>query len=150
MSVTKTNKYFKTFAGWIFNSQVECYRLPQLVCFLMSLSECFHVSAKKKQTKKELMKWDSGKGQSDIGGRLYKLWELWGKDLINKAVFNALLGSITGLKRLAPPIKPIRSKTKATLDLTRYVFPRWMTITCISFEFALAPCDWLLNCFDLA
>ena len=57
MSVTKTNKYFKTFAGWIFNSQVECYRLPQLVCFLMSLSECFQVSAKKK-TKEELMKYE--------------------------------------------------------------------------------------------
>ena len=44
-------------------------------------------------------------------------------------------------RKLAPPSKPIRYKTKTNRDLVTRVFPRLRPVTCVYFDFSLAPSD---------
>ena len=50
-------------------------------------------------------------------------------------------------RKLAPPSQPIRCKTKTNHDLVTHVFPRLSPVTCVYFEFLLAPSDIFL-CSD--
>ena len=47
-------------------------------------------------------------------------------------------------RKLAPPSKPIRYKTKTNRDLVTRVFPRLRLVTCVYFDFSLAPSDILV------
>ena len=49
----------------------------------------------------------------------------------------ALLRSVIGLKKLAPPTQPIRYKTKTNRDLVARIFPRLAQVTCICFGLSL-------------
>ena len=44
-------------------------------------------------------------------------------------------------RKLAPPSRPIRCKTKTNRDLVTRVFPRLRLVTRVYFELSLAPCD---------
>ena len=44
-------------------------------------------------------------------------------------------------RKLAPPSKPIRYKTKTNRDLVTRVFPRLRSVTCVYFDFSLASSD---------
>ena len=54
------------------------------------------------------------------------------------------------LRKLAPSTQPIRCKTKTNCDLVARVFPRFLPVACICFEFSLVRCvvfvccDWSL------
>ena len=50
-------------------------------------------------------------------------------------------------RKLAPPSRPIRCKTKSNLNLVTCVFARLRPSKCIYFEFSLAPCE-LYLCSD--
>ena len=60
----------------------------------------------------------------------------------------ALLSTLCDWSRkLAPPSQPIRCKSKTNRDLVTRVFPRSRPVTCIDFEFSLAPSEIFL-CSD--
>ena len=58
-------------------------------------------------------------------------------------------------KILAPPIQPIRCKTKTNCDLVTRVFPRFASVTCTCFKLSLVRCVvclpllWLVILFAL-
>ena len=52
-----------------------------------------------------------------------------------KVIGFALSTRCDWLKRFAPPLQPIRSKTKANCDALACIFPRFASATCNYFEF---------------
>ena len=70
--------------------------------------------------------------------RLFRAVFNWVSKIIRNCFGFALLRSVIGLKKLAPPSQPIRCKTKTNLDTeVALVFPRLAPVTCICLECSL-------------
>ena len=77
--------------------------------------------------RKELIKWDGRKIQCAIGGRVWKLWRLRGKDPINKLRFSSKL--YHWFDRTSH--HPFNQSDEKPEPLDFSAFPRRMRITCV-------------------
>ena len=65
----------------------------------------------------------------------------WVSKVIRDCIGFALLCSVSGLENSRHLLSHIRYKTKTNRDLVTRVFPRLRPVTCVYFDFSLAPSD---------